>query len=51
VVVKLSVDVARDYARLEAIIAICEGVVEELWKSFIVSRRSLVFPWKSLFSG
>jgi hypothetical protein len=44
VVVKLSVDVARDYARLEAIVAIREGVVDGLWKSFIVGRRSLVFP-------
>jgi len=35
VVVELSFDVACDYAG-EAMIAIYEGVVDRLWKSFIV---------------
>lgn len=43
VVVELSFDVACDYAGLEAMIAICEGVVDGLWKSFIVCWRRLVF--------
>jgi hypothetical protein len=33
VVVELSIDVARDYGRLEAIVAICECVVDVLLMS------------------